>query len=138
MKPVKNFLFAAALTALSAGSALAADPVEQHNSNALWFENWIGLSSATLTVSAPNGEITSVMAQNGTPVFELSGADVADGIYRYELTAATDEEEEIANAQNSGRGDDQRSAQPKPFYASGEFVVSRGVIVTPEEINEDS
>ncbi|AZV80579.1 hypothetical protein EBB79_21625 (plasmid) [Parasedimentitalea marina] len=40
---------------VTAGAVLAlnADPAFQHNSNAVWFENWTGLSNATLIISAP-------------------------------------------------------------------------------------
>jgi len=121
----------------AAQTALAANPVQQHNSNALWFENWSGLSNATLTVAAPDGQLTTVQAQAGTPVFQLSGAEVADGIYRYELKAATDTQVKIVNPQNNGRGDAQSDTQAEPFYTTGHFTVSRGVIITPEEIRED-
>jgi hypothetical protein len=118
-------------------AAIAAEPVQQHNSNAVWFENWIGLSNASLTVAAPNGKITQIFAKTGTPVFELSG-EVQDGIYRYELTAATEEKVEIVNAIDSGREGEQPAEMAKPFYTTGHFVVSRGVIITPEEIEEES
>ena len=117
--------------------AWAADPVEQHNSNALWFENWVGLSNATLTVVAPNGKAEKIFAAHGTPVFELSGYDVADGVYSYELSAATDETREVVNQIDNGRGDAVRNTEAVPFVLSGRFVVSRGVIITPEETTED-
>jgi len=114
----------------------AATPVKQHNSNALWFENWTGLSNATLVVSAPDGTLTTVEAAAGTPVFQLSGAEVLDGIYRFELRAATDEQVKIINPQNNGRGEAQSDSAAKPYYMDGSFTVSRGVIITPEDISE--
>lgn len=117
-------------------AALEADPVQQHNSNALWFENWLGLRNATLVIAAPNGTVTEIFAASGTPVFELARDTVLDGTYRYELKAATDTLEEIANPLDNGRGE-AAGTKAKPFYMSGSFVVSRGVIITPETLTED-
>lgn len=122
----------------TSGTALAATPVEQHNSNAIWFENWSGLRNASLVVAAPDGTVTTIEAAAGTPVFQLSGATIVDGIYRYELSAATDEQVKIINPQNNGRGEAQSDSMAKSFYLNGYFTVSRGVIITPEEITEDN
>ncbi|AZV80640.1 hypothetical protein EBB79_22025 (plasmid) [Parasedimentitalea marina] len=123
---------------VTAGAVLAlnADPAFQHNSNAVWFENWTGLSNATLIISAPNGKRTEIFVAAGTPVYELERGVVLDGNYHYELRAATDEQIEIANPIDNGR-EEIASSKAKPFYKDGTFVVSRGVIITPEEINED-
>lgn len=112
-------------------------PVQQHNSNALWFENWTGLSNASMTISYPDGTLETIEARSGTPVFKLTGSKVLDGIYRYELNAATDKTEKIKNPINNGRGDAARSERAVPFYANGYFTVSRGVIVTPEDLKEE-
>lgn len=117
--------------------AVEPQPVQQNNSNAVWFENWIGLRNATLAVATPNGEMISLYSASGTPVFELTGNEVLDGIYRYELSAATKDEVKIVNKINDGRGDASRDTVAKPFYLSGAFVVQRGVIVQPEEIKEE-
>jgi hypothetical protein len=134
---VKRCFLAGGLAVMLAGAAYAADPVKQHNSNAVWFENWIGLSNATLVVSAPNGKITEIQAPSGTPVFELDLAEAMDGVYRYELRAATEEQVTIVNNIDSGRGDAQRDTESVPFYANGQFVVERGAIITPKDISED-
>ncbi|WP_371229644.1 hypothetical protein [Roseovarius sp. 2305UL8-3] len=118
-------------------AAWAVEPVQQHNSTAVWFENWTGLSNATLKVSAPNGEVITIHTVSGTPVFTLDSANAVDGIYRYSLSAATEEKEKVVNQLDSGRGDAQTDTAFKPFQTSGQFQVSRGVIITPEEINED-
>lgn len=128
-----------AILAITVGSpAFAADPVEQHNSNALWFENWIGLSNATLKVATPNGELTEIFVASGTPVFELTGRDVLDGVYRYELTAATEEKVKIVNQVDNGRGDAASDSHAKPFYLNGVFVVSRGAIIQQTEEKEEN
>jgi len=120
------------------GAALAQtpQPVQQNNSNAVWFDNWTGLSNATWTISQPDGEIIQIFAPSGTPVFQLVGGRVIDGAYRYELTAATAEKVAITNKQNNGRGDAARDHGLKSFQMSGVFHVQRGVIVVPELIKE--
>lgn len=137
MARLSAILLGSALCAGTGLAAWAAEPVEQHNSNAVWFENWTGLSNASLTVAAPNGKITNIYAESGTPVFQLPGDEVLDGVYRYELSAATDEKVEIVNEVDNGRGENQSNMVSKPFYTTGQFIVSRGVIVTPEETAED-
>lgn len=124
----------------TATAAFAVDPIQQHNSNAVWFENWVGLSNATMVIAAPNGKITQIYAETGTPVFQLVRADAQDGVYRYELRAATEERVEIVNPIQSGReegGDEGDGTMAKPFYSTGFFVVERGAIITPEEIEEE-
>lgn len=132
----KTWVICLAICLGVSGPLQAADPLPLHNSNAFWFENWTGLSNAQLKITAPNGEITVIEAQSGTPVYQLSGARVLDGIYTYELSAATDETVQIVNPIDNGRGDAQRDTAAKPFYSTGSFSVSRGVIVTPEDVKE--
>ncbi|SNS79259.1 hypothetical protein [Antarctobacter heliothermus] len=130
-------ILATAMFTLSAGMVQAADPVAQHNSTAFWFVNWFGLTNAELDVVAPSGEMTTVFAASGTPVFELDRAKATDGVYNYELTAATEERVKIVNPQNNGRGDAASDTAAKSFYLTGQFVVSRGVITTPDEMTEE-
>lgn len=137
MMHVKAVVLGVFLSVGTSLSASAAEPVQQHNSNAVWFENWIGLSNASMTVSVPNGKIITVFAETGTPVFQLSDTEVLDGVYRYELSAATDEKVEIVNEIDNGRGENQSGSVAMPFYTTGHFVVSRGVIIIPEEIKEE-
>ena len=112
-------------------------PVQQHNSNAVWFENFAGLSKTSMIISFPDGTVETIHAQSGTPVFKLTGSQVLDGVYNYELRAATDKTEEIKNPIDNGRGDAARNERAVPFFANGHFVVSRGVIITPEDIKEE-
>ncbi|MDU8912171.1 hypothetical protein [Aestuariicoccus sp. MJ-SS9] len=134
---VKSCSFAAAAALFAASAAWAADPAQQHNSNAVWFENWVGLSNATMVVSSPNGKVTQIFAVSGTPVFELDRREAIDGVYRYELSAATEEKAQIINAMDNGRGEAARDTAAKPFYVTGHFVVERGAIVKPKEIKEE-
>lgn len=136
---MKHVFAAAVLFSLTCQSSLAAtpEPVQLHNSNAVWFENWTGLSNATMTIVSPDGQIIEVFSASGTPVFQLSGRQVLDGIYNYELRAATEETRKIVNQIDQGRGDAQRDSVAVPYYATGYFVVERGVIITPETIKEE-
>ncbi|MGP6086806.1 hypothetical protein [Antarctobacter jejuensis] len=132
-----TFLGAVCATLVGSGAAFAADPVEQYNSSAFWFINWIGLSNATLDVVAPSGEMQTIFAASGTPVYELDRATATDGVYRYELSAATDKQVKIINPQNNGRGDNASDMAAESFYMTGQFVVSRGVITVPDEMIEE-
>mmetsp|Transcript_23988 Transcript_23988/g.43915 ORF Transcript_23988/g.43915 Transcript_23988/m.43915 type:complete len:140 (+) Transcript_23988:408-827(+) len=134
VKPLFLTLTAILATPLA---AFAADPIQQQNSNAVWFENWVDLSNATLTVVTPSGEVVSIFAATGTPVFQLQGQEVLDGVYRYEMNAATEETQKIANQIDNGRGSAARDTAQIPYYSAGSFVVSRGVIIRPEEIEEE-
>ena len=130
--------FASLLPLAAAAQAQEApQPVQQNNSNAIWFENWTGLTNAQMRIVAPDGTFHEVAAATGTPVFQLTAAAVIDGIWRYELSAATDRVEEIKNPIDNGRGEAARDTRAVPFHASGQFVVSRGVIVQPELIVEE-
>lgn len=137
---IRKGLARAALVAClgtAASAATAADPVEQNNSSAVWFENWIGLRNATLNVVTPTGEIRRIFAASGTPVFELDRSGDPDGVYRYELSAATEEKVMIVNPQNNGRGENASDTAAESFYLSGQFVVSRGIITRPDDVTED-
>ncbi len=117
----------------------AAEPIQRNSSNAVWFENWIGLSNALMRVASPEGEVTDIFAKSGTPVFQLSGARAVDGVYRYELRAATDEL--IKNrdySRDAGLNSDAQEYIPKPFYRTGSFVVKGGVIQRVEDLVEET
>lgn len=131
-----SYTAAIALFLTSAAFSQEIAPVQQNNSNTVWFENWVGLNNGTLKITIPGGELVEVFAPSGTPVFELTGREVVDGIYRYELSAATNNEIKIVNPINNGRGDAARDTAAVPFYLSGAFHVARGVIVQPENIKE--
>ena len=115
--------------------AVTAQPVQENNSNTVWFENWIGLSNATMRVATPDGEITDVVAERGTPVFMLKG-DVADGLYRYELRAATEEMVKNRDYNEDSVFNTGDEYIPKPFYVTGAFRVERGAIVNTETREE--
>lgn len=138
---MKHMMTGVVLAALFGASTVWASdtpkPVQQHNSNAVWFENWTGLHNTSMTIAKPDGELATVFAATGTPVFQLAGSEVVDGIYRYELSAATAKTRKVSKTLNNGRGGDQKDEVAVPFHLSGYFTVSRGVIVTPEDLIEE-
>lgn len=112
------------------------NPKQVHNINSIWFDNWVGLSNATLKVAAPNGKVTSVFEASRSPVYRLTGTKILDGIYRYELRAASDERI-AADPNRVGNGDEELPDDvAKPYYVTGAFLVRRGAIVTPEPIED--
>lgn len=126
------------ILSMAATAVLAAppQPVEQHNYNTLWFENWVDLGNVRMTVSDPEGRIEEVFTRKGTPVYKLPGKPV-DGVYRYELSAATEERKKIVNKLDNGRGDAAREDVAVPFYLQGFFTVEGGVIIKPKDIREE-
>ena len=138
--PYMTRILSAAFTccALGATAVFANEPVERTNTTTLWFESWGSLSNATLVVSGPDGSITDLAAAKGTPTFHLrDAAPVVDGVYRYELTAATTEKIKLRNQIDNGRGEAQKDEIAKPFQMGGFFIVSRGVITKKEDIVEE-
>ncbi|MCF3596262.1 hypothetical protein LZG00_19940 [Rhodobacteraceae bacterium LMO-12] len=135
---MKHSILSAVAACALATTAMAdtPQPMQQNNSNAVWFENWTGLSNAIWTIAQPDGQIITIRAKTGTPVFQLAGGNVIDGIYRYELTAATEEEVEIKSQFDSGR-EAARTTSFKPLQLSGRFHVQRGAIMIPEIMREN-
>jgi hypothetical protein len=43
---------------------------------------------------------------------------------------------QILQPVDNGRGENAKTERNKPFYMTGQFVVSRNVIITPEDIQE--
>ena len=133
----RNLFLAALIGALTLPAIVAAQPVQQNNSNAVWFENWIGLSNANMRVATPEGDITDVRAEVGTPVFELATGEAMDGVYRYELRAST--EEMVKNRdydKDAEAGQENEEFVAKQLYKTGLFFVERGLIVKHEGTEE--
>ncbi len=122
----------------SALTAVASEPVERTNSSALWFENWGDLSNASLAVVSPEGDRVDVQNDRGTPVFRLRDlASVVDGVYSYELRAASSEKIKIRNPVDNGRGKAAKTEMAKPYQMNGFFIVKRGVITRKDNQVEE-
>lgn len=132
-----RLLTAASFALALAHATQAAEPIQTNNSNAVWFENWTGLSNGMMRVADPDGRTTDVRADLGTPVYLLPGDGVIDGTYRYELRAMSDEQVKNKDYSSSQNGDEEwQEYVPKPFYRTGSFTVSRGVILRPEDMEQ--
>ena len=84
----------------------------------------------------PSGQVLNFPSKKGSPVFYLEKSEGADGIYKYELRAATEEKARRVNKLYSGRDKEPESAAV-PYTLTGFFVVSRGVIVEKDTSSED-
>ena len=104
----------------------------------VWFENWGTLSNATLKVISPDGTVSTFMSERGTPRVSLRDLkSVEDGVYKYDLSAATDEVIKVDTELNNGRGKAQRDTMFKPFSMGGIFFVTRGAISQKELLLEE-
>jgi hypothetical protein len=93
------------------------------------FELKAAYSNLTLTVTGPNGLHTSASARSGTPIVDLKRLSaIDDGIYHYNLSAATDEKVPERSGLDNGRGQ-RHDAMLKSVSTSGVFEVKGGTIV---------
>lgn len=121
-------IFAISTIAAWFAGPLLAEPVAHTNTNALWFEDWGGFSNARLVVTTPSGKTFNISSAKGTPVYELSGNPILDGVYNYELSAATGKTVKIINPIDNGRGSHEKTKTLAPYSLTGRFIVTRGVI----------
>lgn len=104
---------------------------EEFAGSRLSFDSVSGLSNYTLRVSGPNGYFGQVYSDRTAPSFRLADhGDVEDGLYTYEITAATSV---YAPRPASEMGlDNGRSAEARPRVGtsrSGSFRVVNGQIL---------
>jgi len=87
-------------------------------------------SNATLTITGPDGFIIRKFSKTGNPAVDLIKAKAkADGLYTYEITAASSETVTVPNPQNNGRGGVDRATMKRGVSATGTFVVKGGLVV---------
>lgn len=88
-----------------------------------------GLSNATLSISGPNGFYAKTFSQSGSPSIDLIKAGgTADGVYTYEVTAATSETTENLNPMDNGRGGIDDGTSVVSASTTGSFHASGGII----------
>ncbi len=102
------------------------------------FELTGAYSRISVRIGGPGGFHTIAYSDAGVPVIDLAKSGIpADGIYEYEVKAATDERMPDAIRLNNGRG----AVAPKPVYRtasiSGSFIVIDGAIKALPDISED-
>jgi len=94
-------------------------------------------SNATLTITGPDGFYVRNFSKSGNPAVDLIKAKAkADGVYTYEITAASSETVTILNPQNNGRGGADRATMKRGVSATGTFVVKGGLIVDTSNVTE--
>jgi hypothetical protein len=90
-------------------------------------------SNVTLTISGPRDFHASAFARAGAPVIDLRRyGELEDGLYTYQLTAATAERARTRTRLDDGRA---ASAPIEPLQSaalSGTFRVQNGAIVKPD------
>ncbi len=114
--------------------------VEKFSASSLGFEMQ-GASSAmrnvTLTVTGPNGYNASAFSSKGVPAIDLSSfGKLRNGMYRYQITAASEETVEMEPGLDNGRGDDDSNAMFKSVAMSGVFHVNGGAIAAKSNKKE--
>lgn len=134
MKPLLfSLTFAAGLVA---GLAVSAAEVEARIENgALSFTGGQNLTNAVLMITGPGEFEKEETASRGLPVFRAQNSGrLADGLYQYSLTAATDEKIKIKNPMDNGRGSAARDYLLKPYSMQGSFLVSKGTILPADNV----
>ncbi|MEX0343968.1 MAG: hypothetical protein AB3N20_03530 [Rhizobiaceae bacterium] len=92
------------------------------------------LSNATLTIGGPNGYYAATSSERGSLSIDLiKTGGTADGVYTYEVKAATSETIKILNPVDNGergarRGGLDAGTSYVPAYTFGSFRASGGII----------
>lgn len=99
------------------------------------------LSNFTLSVSGPNGYAGTVSSARVPPSFRLADhGDVVDGVYSFEMTAATQERRRDASPQQAAyNGRDPRSGTTAylGYTYSGAFRVVNGRIMEFDQAEQE-
>ena len=143
----KRWTFIAAATLLAAGLATPASSAEERFSGDVVQIVLAGqVHNTTLSVAGPNGYYAETYAKAGMPMIKLSQhGPVADGIYIWQVTAATDELIEVRDKglrSGSSNSSGYRRASPgtirinKGTAESGSFRIENGSILPKSDATE--
>jgi hypothetical protein len=128
---------AAAVAVGSAGIASAQDiKVTQRSSGSvLGFDVQGPYKNVTLSIAGPKQFNAQTSVEKGNPRLNL-GKGLPDGVYTYQLTAATDKPADIIpSGLDDGRGEGAKNTVPlQGVSTSGTFVVRNGSIVPPQDL----
>jgi len=95
------------------------------------------VSNSTLSISGPSGYYVEKSSKTDAPSVSLEDfGQLEDGLYKYQLSAATSEEMTIRDNLDNGRGENARKTVNKPIYQSGVFRVVNGQIAHFSDENE--
>ncbi len=139
---IRRSLFAGvvAMVAIVPTSAFAANELDAFRTlsgSEVSFSLGGAYSNSMLTISGPDGFIIRTFSKTGNPAVDLIKAKAnVDGVYTYEITAASSETVTIRNPQNNGRGGADRGTMKRGVSATGSFVVKGGMIVDTSQDKE--
>lgn len=95
------------------------------------------INNVTLTVIGPDGFYQKRFSKKHIPSMDLSEfKGLKDGIYNYEITAASREMMKNENRLDNGRGGNDRNQVNKSLQQSGHFRLANGKIMAFEQIEE--
>lgn len=108
---------------------------QRSSGNVLGFDVQGPYKNVTLSIAGPKGFTARASAEKGNPSLNL-GKGLPDGVYTYQLTAATDKPADIIpSGLDDGRGEHATRTVPlEGVSMSGTFVVRNGSIVSPQEL----
>ncbi len=87
------------------------------------------LKNITLSISGPDGFNAQVFSESAFPYIDLEQfGRVVDGIYNYQISAATDELLEVRDKLDNGRGENNRTYINKGVRQSGTFRIIDGQV----------
>ncbi len=96
-----------------------------------------GDSNATLSVSGPNGFYVRAFSESGSPSIDLiRSGGTADGLYRYEVTAASSETKTTVKPMDNGRGGADDATEKVAVSTSGSFYANGGIIADQAKMIE--
>ncbi|AXS39858.1 hypothetical protein D1F64_07085 [Breoghania sp. L-A4] len=97
-----------------------------------------GFTNYQLTVTGPNGFNATVFSKKGAPTINLRKLGVVDdGVYNYQLTAASTERAPVRTPIDNGRGAQENTETLVGASSSGTFIVKGGAIVQPTAETEN-
>jgi hypothetical protein len=138
MKSITHVLAIGVLFGLSSVSPADDLKVEQR-----FTDTTVGFSlpssngNVTLTISGPEGYQASAQSSRGAPTIDLRQQGTPpDGLYKYQLAAATGEKTKVRTPHDNGREGGPKGEQGKGATASGVFRVKDGKIVKPDSAPE--
>ena len=136
---MRHLIFALPLAAtLGLASMANAEVTAVINSGSLSFKGGESYTNGVLTIFDKEGIVAEEKSEKGLPMFRLgSKGKLADGFYKYSLSAATAEQVK-ASGLNNGRGEKARGTVNVPFSTTGMFQVAEGVLVPPQDVRGGS
>lgn len=115
-----------------AGSGWAQDlkATQKFTDTQIAFEPGATYANYTLTITGPHGIHAVLSSKSAPPSIDVRQiGPVADGAYKYQLTASTNEKEPLRSKLDNGRPGGPDEAILKSVSTSGRFDVKGGTIV---------